>query len=166
MHKYCRHTWWQNNDLKLFKLVGCCSVTKSCPTLCNPMACSMPGLPVLYYLLEFAQTPVHWVGDGQGVLSSVVLFSSCPQSFLASRSFPMSQLFTPSGQSTGASASVSVLPVNIQDWLSFRIDWFELLAIQGTLKNLLQRHSLKVSVLWHSAFFMGQLLTKWDLKGA
>ena len=100
------------------------------------------------------------------ISSSVVPFSSCPQSFLASRSFPMSQLFALGGQSTGASASASVLPVNIQDWFSFRIDWFELLAIQGILKNLLQHHSLKVSVLWHSAFFMGQLLTKWDLKGA
>ena len=87
------------------------------------------------------------------VSSSVVPFSSCPQSFLASGSFPISQLFTSGGQSTDISASVSVLPMNI----SFRIDWFDLLAVQVTLKSLLQHHSSKVSILWDSAFFMVQL---------
>ena len=69
----------------------------------------------------------------------------------------MSQLLASSGQSIGASASASVLPMNIQDWISFRIDWFDLLAVQGTLKSLLQQHSSKASVLWCSAFFMVQL---------
>ena len=64
----------------------------------------------------------------------------------------MSRLFTSSGQSTGASASASVLPVNIQV-ISFRIDWFDLPDVQGTLKSLLQHHSLKASVLRCSAFF-------------
>ena len=71
------------------------------------------------------------------------------QSFPASGSFPMSQFFTSSGQSIGASASASVLPMSIQDWL-------DLLAVQGTLKSLLQHHSLKASVLWCSAFFTVQ----------
>ena len=96
----------------------CCSVTKSCPTLCNPMDCSMPGPPFPYHLLELAQVYVHWCHPT--ISSSVTLFSFCLQSCLASESFPVSQLFALGGQSTGASASASVLPMNIQD--SFRID--------------------------------------------
>jgi len=86
---------------------------------------------------------------------SATFFSFCLQSFPASGFFLMSQLFPSGGQSIGASASV--LSVNIQDWFFFRVDWFDLLAVQGTLKSLLQHHSLKVSVLRHSAFFMVQL---------
>ena len=67
----------------------------------------------------------------------------------------MSQLFTSGGQSVGASASV--LPMNIQDSFPFNIDWFDLLAVQRTLKSLLQHHSSKTSVLQCSAFFMVQL---------
>ena len=75
--------------------------------------------------------------------------SSCPQSFPTSGSFPMSSLFASGGQSTGASSSV--IPMNNQgDFL--RIDWFGFLAVQGTLKSVLQ-HNLKPSVLWRSAFF-------------
>ena len=84
--------------------------------------------------------------------SSVVPFS-CPQSFPASGSFRMSQLFTSSGQSIGVSCSASVLPLNIQGLIAFRTDWLDLLAVQGTLKSLLQHHSSKPSILWHSAFF-------------
>ena len=69
----------------------------------------------------------------------------------------MSQLFASGGQSIGASASASVLPKNIQEMISFRIDWFDLLAVQGTLKSLLQHHSSKVLVLRGSAFFIVQL---------
>ena len=88
------------------------------------------------------------------ILSSVALFSSCPQSFPASGSFPMSWLFTSGGQSTRASTS----PSNEYSWLiSCRIDWFDLLAVQGTLKSLLQHHNSKASILQHSAFFMVQL---------
>ena len=95
----------------------CFSVTKSFLTLCNPMNCSMPGFPILHYLLEFAQTHVRWVSDAiqpSHLLSAPV--SSCSQSFLASRSFPMSQLFASGGQSIGDSASDSVLPMIIQSW--------------------------------------------------
>ena len=84
------------------------SVTQSCPTLCDPMNHSMPGLPVHHQYLEFTQTHVHRVDDA--ISFSVVPFSSCPQSLLASGSFPMSQLFPSGGQSTGVSASV--LPMN------------------------------------------------------
>ena len=91
------------------------------------------------------------------ISSSVVPFSSCLQSFPASGSFPMSQFFTSGGQSTGVSSSVSVLPVNIQDW--FPLGWLDLLAVQGTLKSLPQHHSSKASILQHSAFFIHPTLT-------
>ena len=90
------------------------------------------------------------------ISSSVIPFSSCLQSFPASGSFPVSQLFVSGSQSIGASVSGSVLLVN-SGLISFRIDWFDLLAVQGTLKSLLQHHTLKTSVLWHSAFCMVQL---------
>ena len=92
------------------------------------------------------------------ILSSAASFSFYLQSFPASGFFPVSQLFTSGGQSTGASASASVLPMNIQDWLiSFRMDWLDLLAVQGTLKSLLQHHNSTESILRHSTFFMVQL---------
>ena len=73
------------------------------------------------------------------------LFSSCPQSFPASGSFPMSQFFASGGQSIGVSASASVLPINIQDWFCLGFDWLDLLAVQGTLKSFLYHHSSKAS---------------------
>ena len=91
-----------------------CSVAKSCLTLCNSMDYSMPGFPVLHYLLDFDQTHDHWYGDASQPSHPVFPFFSCPQSFRASRSFPMSQLFTSGGQSIRTSASV--LPMNIQGW--------------------------------------------------
>ena len=115
----------------------------------TPMVSSTPGFLVLHCLLEFAQIHVHWVMDATP-------FSSCPQSFPTSGSFPVSWLFTSGDQSIGASASV--LPVNIQGWFFFfRIDWFDFRAVQGTLKSLLQHHGSKTSVLWCSAFFMVHL---------
>ena len=89
------------------------------------------------------------------ILSSVVPFTSCLQSFPASGSFLMSWLFTSGGQSIRASALV--LPMNIQDWLPLGLTGLTSLQVQGTLKSLLQHHSLKVSILRHSAFFMVQL---------
>ena len=134
----------------------CCSVAKSCLTLW-PMDCSTPGSPVLHCLPEFAQIHVHGVGDANPTIaSSVTPLSFCPPSFPASRSFPMSQLF-------GQVAKVLELPFSISpsnDYsglISLRIDWFDLLAVQGTLKNLLKHHSSKASILQHSAFFMVQL---------
>ena len=99
------------------------------------------------------------------ISSSFIPFSSHLQSFPASGSFPMSQFFISGGQSIGASASASVLPMKNQDWfllgltglISFRMDWLDLLAVQGTLNSLLQYHRSKASVLQHSAFFIVQL---------
>ena len=91
----------------------CCSVAKSCLTLCHTMDCRMTYFPVLHCLSEFAQTHVHWWCHPI-ISPSVTPFSSCPQSFPASGSLLMCQFFTSGGQSIGASASV--LPMNIQDW--------------------------------------------------
>ena len=96
------------------------------------------------------------------ISSSVVPVSSCPQSLPASGSFPMSQLFAWSGQSTGVSASASVLPVNTQDWSPLGWTGCYLLAVQGTLKSILQHHSSKASILQHSAFFTVQLTSIHD----
>ena len=91
------------------------------------------------------------------ISSSVVPFSSCPQSFPASGYFLMSQFFTSGGQNVGVSAS-NISPSNEHPGLiSFRMDWLDLLAVQGTLKSLLQYHSSIPSILWHSAFFIVQL---------
>ena len=89
--------------------------------------------------------------------SSVVPFSSCPQSFPASESFPMSQLFARGGQSTGVLAFSIIPSKEVPGLISFRMDWLDLLAVQGTLKSLLQHHSSKASILQHSAFFTVQL---------
>ena len=85
------------------------SVSQACPTLCDPMGCSMPGFPVHHQLLEVTQTHVH-----QTISSSVIPFSSCLQSFPASESFQMNQFFASGGQSIRVSVSISVLPLNIQ----------------------------------------------------
>ena len=90
------------------------------------------------------------------ISSSVIPFSSHLQSFPASGSFPMSQFFPTGGQIIGVSASIS--PSNEHSGLiSFRIDWLDLLTVQGTLKSLLQHHSSKAWILWCSAFFIVQL---------
>ena len=92
------------------------------------------------------------------ISSSVVPFSSCLKSFPASGSFPVSQFFTSGFQSIGVCFSFSISPSNEYSGLiSFRTDWLDLLAVQGTLKSLLQHHSSKASILWCSPFFMVQL---------
>ena len=91
------------------------------------------------------------------ISSSVIPFSSCLQSFPASGSFPVSQFLASGSQSTGVSV-FSISPFNeCSGPFPFRIDWFDLLAVQGTLKNLLQYHSSKASILCRSAFFVAQL---------
>ena len=97
----------------------------------------------------------HWCHPT--ILSSVVPFSSCFLSFLASGSFPISQFFASGGKIIAVSASASALSSNEYSGLiSFRMDWFGLLAIQGILKSLLQHHNSKASVIWCLAFFMVQ----------
>ena len=120
----------------------CCSVAKSCPTLCDPMDCSTPSFPVLHYLLEFAQTHVHWVSDA--ILSSHFLLPASPPTLTLSQHqglFQWSALHIRWPKYWSFSFSIS--PSNEYSGLiSFRIDWFDLLAIQETLKSLLQHHSM------------------------
>ena len=110
------------------------------------------------------------------ISSSDVPFSSCPQSLPASESFPMSQLFAWGGQSIEVSALALVLPKNTQDWSPLEwTGWSP--CVQGTLRGLLQHHSSKVSIFWHSAFFTVQhshpymttgksiALTRWTFVG-
>ena len=136
-------------------MLCCCSVAESCLILCDPMDCSMPGFPVLPYLLEFAQTNVHWVCDA--IKPSHPVSSPSPIALNFSQHqclFPMSWLFASGGQSTGASASAISPPSEYSGLISFRIDWFDFLAVQGTLKSLLQYHSSKASTFWHLVFFL------------
>ena len=120
---------------------------------------STPGLPVHHKLPEFTQTHVHWTGDAiPTISSSVVPFSSCLQSFPASGSFRMSQLFACIRWPKYWSFSFNISLSNEHSGLiSFRMDWLDLLAVQGTLKSLLQHHSSKASIPWCSAFFTIQL---------
>ena len=104
-------------SIYIYQSVQFSSVAQSCLILCDPMDCSMPGFPVHHQLLELTQTHVHRVGDAiQPFHPLWVSFSSYLQSFPVSEFFPMSQFFTSGGQSIQASASASVLPMNIQDW--------------------------------------------------
>ena len=137
--------------------IFCCSVGQSHPTLCDPMDCSTPGFPVLHHIPKLAQTHVHWVGDAiqpSHLLSSLLLL---PSVFLSTRIFSSESALCIRWPNYW-SFSFSISPSN-EYWglISFRIDWFDLLAVQGTLKSLLQHHISKASVPWHSAFFMVQL---------
>ena len=123
------------------------------------MDCSTPGLPVHHQLLELAQTYVHWVGDT--IQPSHLLSSPSAPAFSLSQHQGLFQRVSSSHQV----AKVLELQLQLQSFqwilrtglISFRIDWFDLLVVQGTVRSLLQHHSSKVSVLWHSAFFMVQL---------
>ena len=136
----------------------CCSVTQSCPTLCDPMDCSTPGFPVLHHLPELAQTHVHRVGDAiqpSHPLRPLVLL---PSVFLIIRVFS-SQSGLCIRWSKYWSFSFSISPSNEYSGLiSFQIDWFDFLTIQGTLKSLLQHHSSKASIFSVSLLY-GPTLT-------
>ena len=118
----------------------------SCVRLCDPMNRSTPGLPVHQQLPEFTQTHIQWVSDA--IQPSHPLSSPSPPAPNPSQhqSFPMTQLFAWGGQSTGVSFSISPSK-EIPGLISFRMDWLDLLAVQGTLKSLLQHYSSKASVL-------------------
>ena len=122
------------------------------------MDCSVPGLLVPHHLLEFAQVHVHWIGDAiQPYHPLSTFFSFCFQSFPASVSSSNESALLIRWPKYW-SFNYSISPSNEYSGLiSFRIDWFDFLAVQGTLKSLLQHHSMKASILWHSAFFMVQL---------
>ena len=118
-------------------------VVQSCPTLCDPMDCSTPGFPVLHHLMELAQTHVHWVSDAiqpSYPLSPLLLLLSV---FSRIRVFSNELTLCIRGPKY-CSFSFSVIPRNeYLGLISFWIDWFDLLEVQGTLKSLLQHHSSK-----------------------
>ena len=131
-----------------------CAVARSCLTLCVPMDCSTPGFPVLHKLLEFVQTHVHWGDDAIQSSQICHLLLLLPSIFLRIKVFSNEQAL-PIRQPKYW--SFSFCPSNEYSGLiSFRIDWFDLPVVQGTLKSLLQPHSLKASVLQCSAFFLTQ----------
>ena len=131
------------------------SVAQSCPTLCDPMNCSTPGLPVHHQLPEF--THIHWVGDA--IQPSHPLSSPSPPALNLSQH---QGLFNESALRIRWpkywSFSFNISSSNEHPGLiSFGMDWLDLLAVQGTLKSLLQHHRSKASILWCSAFFLVQL---------
>ena len=122
------------------------------------MDCNTPGFPVLHYLLELAQTHVHWVSDAIQTSHPLLPLFLLPSVFSSIREFS-SELALHIRWPKYWSFSLSISTYSEHSGLiSFRIDWFNLLAVQGTLKSLLQHHSLKASVFQHSAFFMVHLL--------
>ena len=123
------------------------SVVQSCPTLCDPMDCSTPGLPVHHQVLEFTQTHVHWVGDA--IQPSHPLSSPSPPAFNLSQhqGFSKESVLCITWPKYW-SFSFNISPSNEHSGLiSFGMDWLNLLAVQGTLKSLLQHHSSKASIL-------------------
>ena len=150
---------------------------KSCPTLCDPMNCSTPGLPVHHQLLEFTQTHVHRVSDAiqpSHPLSSPSLLLPIPPSIRVFYNESTLHMRWPKYWSF----SFNISPSNEHPGLiSFRMDWLDLLAVQGTLKSLLQHQCSKASILRCSVFFTVQLshpymttgkttaLTRWTFVG-
>ena len=132
----------------------CCSLTQLCPTLCDPMDCSTPGFSVFYHLPELAQTLVHRISDA--IQPSQPLLSPSPPVFTSIKVFS-NDWALPIRWWNYWSLSFSISWSNEYSGLiSFRIDWFSLLTVQETLKSLLQHHSLKASILWHSGIFIVQ----------
>ena len=120
----------------------------SCLTLCNPMYYSMPGFPVLHYLLEFAQTHVHWVSDAiQPSHLSPHPLLLLPSVFTCIRVFSSESAVSIRWPSMGASASASVLPINIQGWFPLGLTGLISLQSRGLSKSLLQHHNSKASIL-------------------
>ena len=153
------------------------SIAQSCPTLWDPMNRSTPGLPVHHQLPESTQTHVHWVRDA--IQSSHPLSSPSPPALNLSqhRVFSNESALCIRGPKSW-SFSFNISPSNEHPGLiSFRMDWLDLLGVQGTLQSLLQHYSSKASILWRSAFFIVQLshpymttgktigLTRWTFVG-
>ena len=132
------------------------SIAQSCPTLCDPMNCSTPGLPVHHQLPESTQTHVHWVGDA--IQPSHPLSSPSPALNLSQHQGLFHWV-----SSSHEVAKVLEFPLQHQSfqWTPrtdlFRMDWLDPLVVQGTLKSLLQHHSSKASILLCTAFFIVQL---------
>ena len=132
----------------------CCAVTQLCPTLYNSMDCSMPGFSVIQYpqsLFKLMSTKSMMPSNHLILCSPLLLL---PSTFPGIRVFS-NELSLCIRRSMDWSFNFSISSSNKYSGLiSFRVDWFDLLAGQGTLKSLLQHHSLKASTLWCSAFFM------------
>ena len=133
------------------------SVAQSCPTLCDPMNRSTPGLPVHHQLLEFTQSHVHQVGNA--IQPSHPLSSPSPPALKPSQHQSLFQWVNSSNKVAKVlEFQLNIIPSKEHPGLiSFRMDWLDLLAVQGTLKSLLQYHSSKASILRHSAIFTVQL---------
>ena len=133
------------------------SVAQSCPTLYDPVNNSMPGLCVHHHLKDFTQTHVHWVSDA--IQPSHSLSSPSPPVPNPSKYQSFSQWVNPSHEVAKAlEFQFSIIPSKKHPGLiSFRMDWLDLLVVQGTLKSLLQHHSSKATILQRSAFFTVQL---------
>ena len=132
------------------------SVSQSCLTLCNPMNSSTPGLPVHHHLPEITQIHVHRVRDAiqpSHPRSSPYLLPSIPPSIRVFSNESTLRMRSPKYWSF----SFSIIPSKDPGLISFRMDWLDLLTVQGTLKSLLQHHSSKASILQCSAFFTVQL---------
>ena len=140
------------------------SVARSCLILWDPMNCCMPGFPVHHQLLEFTQTHVHWV-DG-AIQPSHPLSSPSPPALYLSQHQGLFKWVTLSIRWPKYwSFSFNISPSNEYSGLiSFRMAWLDLLAVQGPLKNLLQHHSSKASIVLCSAFFTDQLSPRTDCK--
>ena len=138
-------------------IIACRSVSKFCPTLCNPMDCSIPGSSILHYfqsLLKF--TPLESVMPSNHLILCRPLL--LPPSIFSSIRVSSNESALRIRWPKYCSFSISISPSNEYSGLiSFRIDCFDLLALQRTLKSLLQHHNSKAPILWHSAFFMAQL---------
>ena len=153
MWEKMRMGWFERIALKHVHSVQFSSVAQSCPTLCNPMNCNTPGLPVHHQFLEFTQTHVHWVCDAiqpsHPLSPHLLLPSIFPNIWvLSNESAPHTRW------PKYWSFSFNISPSNEHPGLiSFRMDWLDLLADQETLKSPLQHHSSKASILQHSAFF-------------
>ena len=136
-------------------LVQFSSFAQLCPTLCDPMDCSTPGLPVHHQLLELAQA--HVIESVMPSNHLILCRPLLPSVFPGIRVFSKESVLRirwPKYWSFSFSISLSN---EYSGLISFWTDWFDLLAVQGTLKSILQHHSSKASILWPSAFFMVQL---------
>ena len=138
--------------MKSSKVVRDSVQSQLCPTLCDPMDCSTPGFPIHHQLPELTETHVHWVGDA--IQPSHPLLSHSPPAFNLSQHQSLFKWVRPKYWSF----SFSISPSNeYSGQISFRMDWLDLFAVQGTLRSPLQHQSSKASVLQHSAFFIVQL---------
>ena len=145
------HSGHSTSILRLYWHFICiCSVAQPCLTLCDPMDCSMPGFHVHYQLPEPAQTQVHWLGDA--IQPPHPLLSTSPSALNISQHQGLFKWVSSLLQVAKVlEFSFSISPSNEYSGLvSFRMDWLDLLAVQGTLKSLLQHHSSKASVFQHS----------------